>query len=593
MKTLLTPALLPRLLTGLLLLTGPMALAQAPAVRVGEATPAQQTPLEVNGPLRVQASTTAPGAPFTITQPNSTGYLNLSSPIGQSFTLAAAATLNTIRLNVEVSGFNASNLAIEVRSGEGTGGAVLHTQLLYSGIGANYRTLTLAPALALPAGTYTFVVTSPNPAVTLYATYTTSSYGGGRLYYYGSAHPNGGLDFQLGLTGTTTTTAPVLTTTATGRVGIGTSSPTAPLEVAGSVKLSGAGSTLTFPDNSVLTTAPVDTDNQTLSLSGSTLTISKVSGAGSSVTLPSGGADNLGNHTATQNLNLSNNLLTGGGSSGLRVDANGYVGIGTGTFTSQLSLGRTASSGNTTQGRIANYEDSNGTYFYGTGTISNGSNYGLGLWGGTGASTPFNGTTGQPAHLAVLDNGRVGIGTTSPTQMLDVNGTIRSRSGGIQFPDGTVQTTAASGGGTYPTPQARTLTLSFASFQPENGSTPTAFFPNSDDFYPTSGTQPAFRAPILLPQGATITGITLYAYDSNTAAITAELVSYAPATFFRLVATSVSSVNGTATNPSAPLSLVVDNTVRSYSVRVSFGAVNTNLLTVSGVQVNYLVSQPD
>jgi hypothetical protein len=39
--------------------------------------------------------------------------------------------------------------------------------------------------------------------------------------------------------------------------------------------------------------------------------------------------------------------------------------------------------------------------------------------------------------------GNVGIGSTSPTQKLDVAGTIRSSSGGFQFPDGTTQTTAA------------------------------------------------------------------------------------------------------------------------------------------------------
>lgn len=40
--------------------------------------------------------------------------------------------------------------------------------------------------------------------------------------------------------------------------------------------------------------------------------------------------------------------------------------------------------------------------------------------------------------------GNVGIGVTSPTARLDVDGTIRSSQGGFVFPDGTVQTTAAS-----------------------------------------------------------------------------------------------------------------------------------------------------
>ena len=41
----------------------------------------------------------------------------------------------------------------------------------------------------------------------------------------------------------------------------------------------------------------------------------------------------------------------------------------------------------------------------------------------------------------------VGIGTTAPTYPLDVNGVIRSSTGGFMFPDGSVQTKAASAGG--------------------------------------------------------------------------------------------------------------------------------------------------
>ena len=52
--------------------------------------------------------------------------------------------------------------------------------------------------------------------------------------------------------------------------------------------------------------------------------------------------DNLGNHTATQNLNLTDKLLVGGtaaapSSSGLRVNGSGYVGIGTTSPVSRLS----------------------------------------------------------------------------------------------------------------------------------------------------------------------------------------------------------------------------------------------------------------
>ena len=43
--------------------------------------------------------------------------------------------------------------------------------------------------------------------------------------------------------------------------------------------------------------------------------------------------------------------------------------------------------------------------------------------------------------------GNVGIGITSPGQRLSVAGTIESTSGGFKFPDGTIQTSAAAGGG--------------------------------------------------------------------------------------------------------------------------------------------------
>ncbi|MFZ2188264.1 MAG: LamG-like jellyroll fold domain-containing protein [Candidatus Moraniibacteriota bacterium] len=43
--------------------------------------------------------------------------------------------------------------------------------------------------------------------------------------------------------------------------------------------------------------------------------------------------------------------------------------------------------------------------------------------------------------------GNVGIGTTSPSQKLSILGTIESLSGGVKFPDGTIQATAAGSGG--------------------------------------------------------------------------------------------------------------------------------------------------
>jgi len=47
----------------------------------------------------------------------------------------------------------------------------------------------------------------------------------------------------------------------------------------------------------------------------------------------------------------------------------------------------------------------------------------------------------------VTVGGKVGVGTATPASRLTVAGAIESTAGGFRFPDGSVQTTAASGGG--------------------------------------------------------------------------------------------------------------------------------------------------
>jgi hypothetical protein len=56
----------------------------------------------------------------------------------------------------------------------------------------------------------------------------------------------------------------------------------------------------------------------------------------------------------------------------------------------------------------------------------------------------FMNPNGDSKFKNIFTTGSVGIGTTNPQQKLSVVGTIESTSGGIKFPDGTIQTTAAS-----------------------------------------------------------------------------------------------------------------------------------------------------
>ncbi|MEZ4965134.1 MAG: hypothetical protein R2791_07825 [Saprospiraceae bacterium] len=94
--------------------------------------------------------------------------------------------------------------------------------------------------------------------------------------------------------------------------------------------LSLSGTTLSIEDGNSVDLASIDTDtdtdDQTLNLSGTTLSIED----GNSVDLSALPGDNLGNHVATQNINLNGNWLSGdGGDEGVFVRSNGFVGIGT------------------------------------------------------------------------------------------------------------------------------------------------------------------------------------------------------------------------------------------------------------------------
>lgn len=112
----------------------------------------------------------------------------------------------------------------------------------------------------------------------------------------------------------------------------------------------------------------------------------------------------------------------------------GFVGIGTTTPTFPLSLGEGI--GN----KLALYDGAGDKYGFGIQPnllqIFAGGSY-ADIVFGNGDSSAF--TEG----MRIRGDGNVGIGTDTPAQKLSVAGTIESTSGGIKFPDGSTQLSAA------------------------------------------------------------------------------------------------------------------------------------------------------
>jgi hypothetical protein len=117
----------------------------------------------------------------------------------------------------------------------------------------------------------------------------------------------------------------------------------------------------------------------------------------------------------------------------------------------------------------------------GAGIVLEGRDYGGKDSGGTMKLSAMPGHSIRFQHLSkdgvvterlIMDGtGDIGIGTTTPAAKLDVAGTIRSSSGGFKFPDGTVQTTASTGGNGIVLPYDGTVSSSSAAFSVTNDGT--------------------------------------------------------------------------------------------------------------------------
>lgn len=152
-----------------------------------------------------------------------------------------------------------------------------------------------------------------------------------------------------------------------------------------------------------------------------------------------GTSDNLGNHTATQNINMNGNWLSGDGTvKGIYVAANGNVGIGNSSPVKQLSITQNTSghsqiqleSAATGVSSVDMLTQGNGTdelqniTTKGWHIMARGENYAVEEERGDFGVMRWTGSSWRPDFIIDSVTGYIGIGVTKPTNTLDVEGSI-------------------------------------------------------------------------------------------------------------------------------------------------------------------------
>lgn len=192
-----------------------------------------------------------------------------------------------------------------------------------------------------------------------------------------------------------------------------------------------------------------------------------------------------------------------------------------------------------------------------------------------GSSQNWNVHNGGNTRLTVASNGRVGVGLTVPAEALDVNGNARA----TNF--------------NFSSSQTRTLSVPPEAFHPQVQTDSGLFGGSAGETYLDSGAG-TVQAPVYLPNGATITGLTLVCIDNSGANLSCDILSRAPAAdgYNFLLEANSSGANANVRSFSVSGASVVDSTL-CYTVTVYCSAWAGPATIVKGVQVTYIVDHAD
>jgi hypothetical protein len=248
-----------------------------------------------------------------------------------------------------------------------------------------------------------------------------------------------------------------------GRVGIGTADPQATLDVAGTVR---AQDGIVFGDGTVLKSAKDLKGNTIVGVTAATTGGAGATGAGTAGRLSKwmDGAGTLGDSAIAES-NGSVGIGTATPGAGSLLDIRGNISV---NGTVPAAHAATDYKSLWMQNNVALMAEAAAGYSV-IGMVSNVQRINAGAWGFINPSMPawrfnigsgpgfdqFNivrsapGTYSEVQMMMINAAGNMGIGTITPTQRLDVVGNVKitGAGNGLVFPDGTKQTTAATGGG--------------------------------------------------------------------------------------------------------------------------------------------------